>query len=138
MIWLKRIATLVIILMIGLFALQWAASETTGEVVVLTTTDAAGANHETRLWVADHDGSVWLRAGSEGTSWFQRLQVNPTISLTRNGESKRYTAMPMRDASKTINELLSAKYSWGDKVISKLIDRSAAIAVKLEPLSLEK
>jgi len=133
MIWLKRIATLAILLMIGLFALQWAASETTGEVVVLTTTDAAGANHETRLWIVDYNSNAWLRAGSEGASWFQRLQVNSTVSLTRNGESKRYVAIPAPEASKTINDLLSAKYNWGDKVIGKLIDRSAAIAVKLEP-----
>ena len=135
--WFIRISTLLIILVIGLFILQWAASETTGEVVVLTTTDAKGANHETRLWVADYNGSAWLRASSGGASWFQRLQTNSTISLTRDGEQKRYTATPVPDASGTINRLLSTKYSWGDKVIGALFGRSEAIAVKLEPLSKE-
>ena len=47
------------------------ASES-GEVVELITQDANGEQLTTRLWVADHDGAMWLRADS-GSGWYQRL-----------------------------------------------------------------
>jgi hypothetical protein len=49
-----------VVLALGLFYVVLAES---GEVVVLETRDAAGAVHETRLWVVDHEGFAWLRTG---------------------------------------------------------------------------
>ena len=50
------------LLLVAAIALQTIASES-GEVVVLSYTDAAGEVHETRLWVVDHQGFAWLRSG---------------------------------------------------------------------------
>ena len=36
--------------------------EGSGDVAVLTTTSADGAEHTTRLWVVEHRGAPWLRA----------------------------------------------------------------------------
>src|SRR5690606_9971258 len=41
-----------IVVLLGIGALEIVAAES-GEVVVLKTTDAAGATHETRLWIVD-------------------------------------------------------------------------------------
>ena len=58
--------------------LMFGASES-GEVVELITQDANGEQFTTRLWVADHDGAMWLRADS-GSGWYQ-----PWCSTMRSG-----------------------------------------------------
>ncbi len=71
---------------IALFAmvivLQIMASES-GEVVVITTRDAAGDARDTRLWVLDHQGSAWLRSGSPHSGWYQRTLANPQVGVQR-------------------------------------------------------
>ena len=55
--WLIRIVLAVVAVFALIMISQQIASET-GEVVVLTTIDQQGAEHTTRLWVVEHDGSV--------------------------------------------------------------------------------
>ena len=53
---------------VGLFLLlglaQLLASES-GEVLVLETLDAEGQRHETRIWVVDDAGAVWVRGAPD-------------------------------------------------------------------------
>ena len=70
---------------------QYLASES-GEVVVLRTLDAAGGVHETRLWVVDHDGSAWLRAGNPTGGWFPRLSARPEVEVVRGSETRKFLA----------------------------------------------
>ncbi len=131
--WLKRSGLLLMVVLAGLFAVQWAASETTGEVISITTFDDAGKSHETRLWVVDSGGEAWIRAGSDTAGWYARVLSNPKVSMTRGGETNNYTAIAVPEATDTVNGLMRAKYNWGEKVISRLINRSASVAVRLEP-----
>ena len=131
--WVKRLAILAVLAILGLLGLQYAASETTGEVVVLTTTDADGNAHETRLWIVDTGGEAWLRAGMDQAGWYGRILQNPAVTLMRNGSSANFTAVPVPAATDTISSLVREKYGWGDKLISKTIDRKSSVAIRLEP-----
>jgi len=124
--------TLVVVLA-ATFGLEWFASERI-EVVVLHTHDASGAAHDTRLWVVDHDGSPWLRAGSVESKWYKRVAADPQIGLTRGATELRYHATPVPAARDVINDLMRAKYGWGDLFIGWMIGgRDTAIPVRLDP-----
>ena len=111
---------------------QMIASET-GEVVVVTTTAADGSTHETRLWVVDHDGSAWLRAGGDGSGWYQLMLTNPEILMVRDGALASYTVQPDATQRDEINALMRGKYAWRDAYISFLFSRDGAVPIRLVP-----
>ncbi len=110
---------------------QGIASES-GEVVILTTRDAAGAQKETRLWIVEHEGHAWLRAGAEAQGWYQRLKAKPLIELQRGEETALYTAMPVPAERDVINGLMLEKYGLSDQYIGILFGRDDAIPIRLD------
>ena len=104
--WLWRIAVAFVALVVALGALIYSASES-GEVVVLRTNDAAGGVRETRLWVVEHAGRSWLRAGNAGTGWFVRLQADPDAEIVRSGETLPVRAVPVPEERDRINDLMN-------------------------------
>jgi len=118
----------VVILFVG----QILASES-GKVVVVTTTDASGAQHETHVWIVDSDGYSWLRSGSPKSGWYSRLKETPTLELERNGVRTQYTitAVPAKRAE--LNELMRKKYGWADAYIEFFISRAEAVPIRLDP-----
>ena len=113
---------------------QLVASES-GEVVILTTRDEAGASHETRLWVVDHEGAPWLRAGASVQGWYARLAAEPQTEVERNGTKAAYTALPEPALRELINGLMLTKYGWADQFIGVLFGRDDAIPIRLEVAS---
>ena len=111
---------------------QFVASES-GEVVVLTTTDTAGTSHQTRVWVVDHAGTTWLRAGAEVQAWYGRLLEHPEVEVERDDNRQRYTAVPQPVNRKLINDLMRDKYGWADQFIGVLFGRDDAIPIRLNP-----
>ncbi len=130
---LKIIGGLVVVLVL-VIAVQFIASES-GEVVVVTTTDADGVSAETRLWVVDHEGSAYLRSGSPQSGWFQRMQANPTIGVVRGETSMRATVEPDVSLRDTVNDLMREKYGWADAYISMLFGRADATPIRIVPES---
>ncbi len=125
---------LLFLFLLLIFVLQLAASERV-EVVELHTVDSEGEQQTTRLWIVDDEGYAYLRTGADGSGWFTRLQENGTFELTRAGETRRYEAQLRQDKSARINELMQAKYTWGDTLIGVLAgSREGAIPVELHPL----
>ena len=122
-------ALLALILLV--FVLQIAASES-GEVVVLRTQDANDAAHETRLWVVEHEGRPWLRAGNPGTGWLVRLQARPEVEIVRGGETLRVRAVPVPDARDRINALMNEKYGLADSYVCLFFRRPSKIPVRLD------
>lgn len=110
---------------------QWIASES-GEVVVLSTRDATAELHDTRLWVVDHDGQPWLRAGAEVQGWYQRLSSRPDVVVERNAIASEYTAVPSPAEREVINRLMLEKYGWADQYIGLLFGRDDAIPIRLD------
>ena len=123
-----------LLVLLGIALLWWAvemiASET-GEVVVLTITAPDGSAGETRLWVVDHDGSAWLRAGHAGSGWYQELVAAPTVTVERGGNVQRFLAATEMDALATINEEMRRKYGWRDAYISFFFPRDNAVPIRL-------
>ena len=117
--------------LVGLYGLIIVASES-GEVVVLTTTDANGETHSTRLWIVEHDGMFWIRSGSPQSSWFKRIQRDPEGSATYAGENFKVNAVLDPPSNTIINELMRSKYGWADRVIDTLMGRDDAVAIRLE------
>lgn len=123
-----------VVLVVVLFGLQKLAAERV-EVVDLHTVDSAGEAVTTRLWVVDDAGYPYLRVGADGSGWFSRLQAMATVELSRNGERARYTPVLRPDKSARINELMQAKYTWGDSFIATLVgNRDGSIPIELQPL----
>lgn len=125
------IVGLIMVVAVIVFGAQIIASET-GEVVVLHTDDD-GQDATTRLWVVEHDGHQWLRAGSD-SGWYGRLLAEPGVRLERDGVTRAYMARPEPDMGGTVNELMARKYGWRDTVVGLLVpDREGAQAIRLIP-----
>lgn len=127
------LASLVLLIAI-VFGLQLAASERV-EVVELHTIDEEGAAQTTRLWIVDDAGYQYLRVGADGSGWFSRLQANGSFEMTRNGDTHRYVAELRHEKSDHINDLMQAKYTWGDSLIGVLAgSRDNSVPVELHPV----
>lgn len=134
---LKKILLLVVFAPFIYFGLIMLVSES-GEVVVLESQDNQGELQSTRLWVVDHDGSMWLRAGDDESGWYQRLirnvEADQAVYVTRNGE--RFSPSVVSDPSQAaaVNGLMANKYGVSNDAISFLMGddgRQDAIAVRL-------
>jgi hypothetical protein len=130
--WTLRILGALLALVLLVFGSQMLASES-GEVVVLRTRDAAGAAHETRLWVVEHEGRPWLRAGNPDTGWLVRLQARPEVEVVRGDETLRVRAVPVAGARDRINELMHEKYGLADSYVCSFFPRETKIPVRLDP-----
>ena len=128
-----------VLLGIGGLLVLWIAgimiASAAGEVVVLTTADANGAERRTELWVVDHEGSAWLRAGSAEASWLGRLRAHPEVELERGGVSSSYRAVAVPEATDQINALMTEKYGVADRLVGILMpgSRGHSMAVRLDP-----
>ena len=125
---------------VGLFALlglsQLLASES-GEVLVLETLDAEGQPHETRIWVVDDAGAVWIRGGADA-GWVQRLVETPEVRAERDGQRAPFRAVPDESpaARDRVNALMHEKYGFADRFIAVTLgdaDREGALAIRLDP-----
>lgn len=106
------------------------------EVVVLRTHAPDGSTRETRTWIADDGGAVWIEAAVAERPFFQHLLANPAVELERNGTLRAYRAgpVPNPDGHVRIRTLLAQKYGWADWWVGLLQDTSRSIAVRLEPV----
>ena len=119
-----------IVLFVGLIIL---ASES-GEVVVLSTADERGTIHETRLWIVEHDGALWLRAGAPSSAWLARLRHRSDVVVLRGGVRRRFRAVTSEDAGvrDAINARIAEKYGWAESLIGLTRDVSASVPVRLQ------
>lgn len=124
-----------VLLVVALVGVERIAAERV-EVVELHTVDAAGEPVTTRLWVVDDEGYQYLRVGADGSGWFSRLQAMDAVELTRAGERAGYATVLRPDKSERINDLMQAKYTWGDAFIAALVgSREGSVPIELQPLA---
>ncbi len=128
---------IIVAAVLGLFLLlglsQMAASES-GEVITLTTRAANEEATQTRLWIVEHDGAQWLRAGQAESGWALRIAEDANVTVERAGQSAAYVATATPEKRATINGLLREKYGWADAYIDALFDVSDAVPYRLEPV----
>lgn len=107
------------------------------EVVVLRSFDAEGSVHETRTWVAEEDGFVWIESANPERPFYRHVLSNPNVELVRGAETHGFLATQAAnpDGHLRIRRLLARKYGWADHWIGLLTDTSGSIALRLEPLN---
>ena len=130
----KTVLTLVVLA--ALFGgLMMLASES-GEVVVLTTQGSDGSSHDTRLWVVESGGALWLRAGVPSSKWLARLRAAPEVRVLRAGVTETFRAVPHESPADRdrINAAMAEKYGWAEWLVSSTRDGRKSIAVRLEAL----
>ena len=116
-------------------AVQTLASERV-EVIDLYTTDELGEMQTTRLWVMDDEGYQYLRVGSDGSGWFDRVLQNGEIKVGRNGTTASYTVVQRADKSERINDMMQEKYTWGDTFFATMLgSRDGSIPLELHPVN---
>ena len=124
-----------VVVLLGLWIAGVVFAGSSGEVITLTTTDDQGATHQTPLWVVDHDGSAWLRAGSANASWLERVQAHPRVEVERAGMTQAYRATLVPEATDEINAQMASKYGFSDRLVGILVpgSRGHSMAVRLDP-----
>ena len=135
--WLIRGLGAFFALIVVYLAFMFGVSER-GEVVELITQDANGEQFTTRLWIADLDGAMWLRADS-GSGWYQRLvqhDVQRPATLLRGDATYSITSTSYPEMVKTLDTLMASKYGLGDTIVDALGGSALAtgIAVKVLPI----
>jgi len=122
-------------LLLALFVLQTLASERV-EVIDLYTTDELGEVQSTRLWIMDDEGYQYLRVGSDGSGWFDRILQNGEIEVGRAGNTASYTVVQRSDKSEKINNMMREKYTWGDTFFATMLgSRDESIPLELHPIN---
>lgn len=125
-------------ILVGLVAIfgivQTTASERV-EVIQLYTTNQAGEEKITRLWIVDHEGFQYLR-GEVGSGWFTRIHDNGEFLLTRKETTASYNFEIKRDKIGLINQLMQQKYTWGDTFFETILgSRDQSKAIELHPVT---
>jgi hypothetical protein len=131
---LRNVLAALVLLAVGFAAITLTALEG-NEVVVLRTRDPAGAPRETRVWVADQDGALWVEAATPERAFYRDLMAQAEVEVVRGGIPVRALAQPEPGAAghERIRSLLRAKYGWADHWVGLLQDTSRSIAVRLTP-----
>jgi hypothetical protein len=132
---LGKLLLLLLTLVLGFVVTIAAASEFGGEVVTLYTRDASGSETGTSLWIVDHEGFQYLRAGDRTAGWFERVRREPQVRVERNGKAASYQALPSPDLTRKIDELMAEKYGLADRIVSVIRDPESSMAVRLVPAS---
>jgi hypothetical protein len=128
----KRLIAVLLLVPFLLLGVSFVASES-GEVVTLQTQGPDGGPRETRLWIVDEGGKLWLRAGGPESKWLLDIQRNPAVQVEREGRSARYTAVPDTASRDRLNPLFAEKYGWADAYIDALLGRDDATPIRLDP-----
>lgn len=68
-----------------------------GETIAITTIDADGESRERVLSPIDYDGRLFVSANHWPRAWYRRALENPDVSVTRNGATADYRAVPVSE-----------------------------------------
>ena len=108
-----------------------------GEVVTLHVTDVHGESHPTQLWIAEVDGTTYLRAGSPDALWLARLRDRNDVTLGGEHGTKAhaYRATPIEGdvvLRRRVGEAMAQKYGVADSLWALLSDRTRAVPIRLD------
>jgi hypothetical protein len=122
--------------LLALAGITWLALES-GGVALVETRGPHGETRSTHVWYVEHDGELWLEAGTPDNGWFVDLLSDPTLSIRAHAGSGRYRAHPVENpvVHQRIRSLIREKYGWRDWWVGFLIvDSDGSIPVRLDPI----
>ena len=106
-----------------------------GEVVLLRTQGGDGQLRETRVWIIQSEGELWIEAATPDRPFLDDLNVDIKVEIARGDTASPYWALVgHRDiAHQFIREEMRARYGWADWWIGLLFDNSLSVAIRLMP-----
>lgn len=131
---LRRLLAIVVSFFVLLALGTYLAGERT-EVAVLTTHEADGAPHDTKMWIVDYEGQAYVRIGRPGRGWGERLKADPKVELTRAGSGPSRRAAVIVTEPGTVDAVARAfsdKYGWVDWWYGVVV-RKNPDTVRLDP-----
>ena len=72
-----------------------------GDVLVITTRDADG-DHERVVSTLEVDGRIYVAANHWPRAWYHRALENPNVSVTRDGVTTDYRAVPVSEEEREL------------------------------------
>jgi hypothetical protein len=106
-----------------------------GEVVLLRTQGGDGQWRETRVWIIQSEGELWIEATTPDRPFMADLGVDLKVEIVGGDTAIPYWALVVhRDiAHEFIREEMRARYGWADWWIGLLFDNSRSVAIRLKP-----
>jgi hypothetical protein len=129
----RRIALSILALLVVVGLATYIAGEVI-ETVVVRTRDANGVVYDSKVWVADVDGTPWVRVGRAGRAWGERLRADPRVELVRAGvTTPRIAVIDTSDAAHArVDAAFAEKYGVVDWWYGVIV-RKNPIPVRLDP-----
>lgn len=109
-------------------------------VAVLRTTMPTGQERRTRVWVAEHDGALWIESATATRPFYLDLAERPDLVVEIHASPLDDHPKVLRGRAELVAEpggheriraLLAARYGWADWWIGLLQDTSASRAVRI-------
>jgi hypothetical protein len=129
----KRILTVVAIVLVGLAVVTYAALEG-GDVVIVETPRPGGTeSRQTHIWFVQEANGVYLEAGHPDNPWVKDLEHTSTIKLSGSGIGGTYSFTVLKDirSHQRIRSLMRKKYGWRDRWVSLLFNVAESRLIEL-------
>lgn len=119
LLWLVGILLGILVLIL---VVTYGASELAGEVVTLERANDDTSSSQVRIWIVDtgENEEALIEHGSADSFWIEQLTTQPTLVLTRDGQTRAYQASPADALHDRYHKLRAAKYGWGDDMVALL------------------
>jgi hypothetical protein len=103
-------------------------------VVTLKTLGSKGTPIATRVWIVDHEGAEWVRAGHPRKGWFLRITADPHVELERAGSTSRRIAVPVHDRATVdaVNGAFARKYGAADWIVALSGNAANRVPLRLD------
>jgi hypothetical protein len=105
------------------------------EVVVLRKWTSEGTTRPTRLWIVEDGATAWFHHGYPDSEWIRRLELDPIVTIEREGLTRRYRARPDPRSHDRVHQLLREKYGiadWWVRFVSGSREHCPALPVRVE------
>ena len=114
---------------------MYAASELSGEVVVLHRTAEDGSIDRVRLWIVGDGTGTWIEHGSPDAAWISRLAQDPVITVERDGKPRQYLASADPASHALYHRLRAEDYGLADQIVA--MSQGGAQACDATPVRLD-
>jgi len=123
-----------LLLACALFVSWKSFAQAAQETVLLHTGTFENEDHFATLWVVEDEGRLWIRAETRQRRWLPAVLARPEVELRRDGQTRRYEALPMDnpDSIAYVNALFREKYGLADRVRELTTDRDP-LPIRLDP-----
>jgi hypothetical protein len=102
----------------------------------IETQSAAGTVHRTIIWVAEHDGEIYIRSvNGAGARWFREATEGVAAAIHVGGKRLPVTLVPATDPAsiEAASDGFRTKYKRSYSVQSMLMDHTLETTLRVEP-----